>query len=102
MELDLTGSQVASSISGDMVLAGMTTVGGLFHADGTPLKLDSVYAVLTTDYLYARADMPFSQYDSEPYVTGLNYHQPTVFLLESLQTSPSDPLNDHLDPVARR
>jgi len=102
VELELTGGEVVSSVSGDIILAGMTTVGGYFHTDGSPLKMDSVYNVLTTDYLYARNDYSFSVFDPEPYLTGLNYHQPTVLFLESLGTAPGDPLNDYLDPVARR
>ena len=64
--------------------------------------MDSVYHVLTTDYLYARADFAFSGFDPDPYHTGLNYHEPTLLYLESLATDPGNPLNSHLDPVARR
>lgn len=103
VELEMTGEEVAASVVRDIILGGMSAVNGAFlHADGTPIKMDSTYVVLTNDYLYARDDYPFSQYDPEPYPTGLNYAQPTILYLEALATSAVDPLENHLDPVARR
>ena len=102
IELKLTGAEVVDCIGSNLILAGITTIGEYLHADGTPLKMDSVYSVLTTDYLYVQDAIHFSQYDSDPYYTGLNYHQPTVDYIVSLNTSASNPLNDHLDPDPRR
>jgi 2',3'-cyclic-nucleotide 2'-phosphodiesterase (5'-nucleotidase family) len=103
VELEMTGEEVAASVVWDIILAGMSAVNGVFlHADGTPLKMDSTYVVLTNDYLYAREDYPFSLYDPEPYPTGLNYAQPTIIYLEALKTSAADPLENYLDPVSRR
>ena len=78
------------------------TVGGFFHADGTPLKMDSVYTVLTTDYLYARSDYNYSLNDTDPYSTGINYYQSTITYLESLGTTAATPLDGYLDLTARR
>ena len=78
------------------------TVGGFFHSDGTPLKMDSVYTVLTTDYLYARSDYNYSLYDTDPYNTGINYHQSTITYLESLGTTAATPMDGYLDLTARR
>jgi hypothetical protein len=80
----------------------MTAVGGYFHANGTPIVADSVYSVLTTDYLHARNDYCFQALDDNPYPTGLGYHQPTIDYIESLATSPAQPLDDYLDHTARR
>jgi len=102
LELKLTGEQVIDCIGENLILAGMTSTNGYQHADGTPLKADSIYAVLTTDYLYIQEATNFHLYDSNPYYTGLNYHQPTVDYILSLNTSASDPLNNYLDHVARR
>ncbi len=102
VELEMTGTEVASSIAGDIILAGIRVEGEILHSDGTPLKTDSVYRVLTTDYLYARPDLSFALFDPEPYHTGLAYFQPTVLYLESLGTSPGDPLDNHLDHLSRR
>ncbi|MFC1661984.1 bifunctional metallophosphatase/5'-nucleotidase, partial [Gemmatimonadota bacterium] len=102
VELDLTGQEVVDCLAGTTIVAGMSTVGGYFHTDGTPLKMDSVYHVLTTDYLYALEGYRFHLYDQTPYLTGINYHQPTVTYLESLGTTPADPLDNFLDHTPRR
>ncbi|MCF7808713.1 MAG: bifunctional metallophosphatase/5'-nucleotidase [Candidatus Marinimicrobia bacterium] len=102
LELKLTGAEVIDCIGSNLILAGMTTVNGYKHADGTPLEMDSVYSVLTTDYLYYQETLNFNLFDPSPYFTGLNYHQPTVDYIVSLNTSASDPLNNYLDNSARR
>lgn len=103
VELEMTGEEVAASVVRDIILGGMTAVDGVFlHADGTPLKMDSTYVVLTNDYLHGRADYPFSQYDPEAYPTGMTYAEPLILYLEHLGTNSGDPLENYLDPVARR
>jgi len=102
VELELTGAEVMDCLRSGIVVAGMNTVGGFFHADGTPLKADSVYNVLTTDYLYFLDSYNFSLYDQTPYSTGITYYQPTVTYLESLATSAGDPLDGYLDHISRR
>ena len=96
------GAEVIDCLKSSTVVAGMSTGGGYFHGDGTPLKMDSVYSVLTTDYLYAREDYCYQHLDPNPYITGLGYSQPTIEFLESLNTSPADPLDDYLDHEPRR
>ncbi len=102
VELELTGSEVIDCLRSSTVVGGMSTVGGYFHSDGTPLKADSVYHVLTTDYLYSLDGQGFGLYDPTPYNTGITYFQPTVDYLEFLGTSSSDPLDGYLDHVPRR
>ena len=102
VELELSGSEVMDCLRSGVVVGGMSTVGGYFHADGTPLKADSLYNVLTTDYLYSLDGYNFSLYDQTPYNTGTTYYQPTVTYLESLATSAGDPLDGYLDHVSRR
>ena len=68
----------------------------------TEIDGSTTYSVLTTDYLYARTDQPFSQYDSNPYYTSMNYHQPTIDWITSLNTSSTNPLSNYLDYTARR
>jgi 2',3'-cyclic-nucleotide 2'-phosphodiesterase (5'-nucleotidase family) len=101
VEVELTGSEVVECL-GDLIIAGMTALGGYRHPDGTPLEADNTYGVLTTDYLYARDDHCFSTFDDSPYHTGLSYHQPTIDYVQSLTTSPSAPLDSYLDPSPRR
>lgn len=102
VEMKLTGAEVIDCIGNNLLMGGMTTVGGYYHADGTPMKMDSVYSVLTTDYLYVQDVTRFHVYESNPYYTGLNYHQPTVDYIVSLNTSATDPLNNYLDHTPRR
>ena len=102
VELELTGSEIVACLKSSTVIAGMTTAGGYFHADGTPMKMDSTYHVLTTDYLYALDSYDFDLYDPTPYNTGINYHQPTVDYIRSLNTSAANPLNAYLDHEPRR
>ncbi len=100
IELELTGTQVIDCV-GELVVGGMTTINGYYHSDGTPLVADSVYNVLTIDYLYSLSNSKFSLYDPTPYSTSVNYRQPVIDWIESLQTSSSDPLNNYLDHVPR-
>jgi 2',3'-cyclic-nucleotide 2'-phosphodiesterase (5'-nucleotidase family) len=101
VELELTGTEVIDCLA-DLVVGGITAVGGYFHPDGTPLVADSIYKVLTIDYLYARDDYNFSLYDATPYNTSIHYRQPVIDWIESLNTSSSDPLNNYLDYTPRR
>jgi 5'-nucleotidase/UDP-sugar diphosphatase len=105
IELQLTGAEVINCTGyADMIYGGMTTVGGYSLSDGTEIDNGTTYSVLTTDYLYARNDyrFPFSQYDSNPYYTSMNYHQPTIDWITSLNTSSGNPLDSYLDDTARR
>jgi 5'-nucleotidase/UDP-sugar diphosphatase len=102
VELELTGEELVDCLQSGTLVAGMSTAGGYFHADGSPLKMDSVYHVLTTDYLYALDGYHFHVYDQSPYQTGINYHQPTVSYLESLGTAAGNPLDSYLDHTQRR
>ncbi len=105
IELQLTGTEVINCTDyPDMIYGGMTTVGGYFLSDGTEIDNGTTYSVLTTDYLYARNDyrFPFSQYDPNPNYTSMNYHQPTIDWITSLNTSSSNSLDSYLDNISRR
>ncbi|MBL7120691.1 MAG: bifunctional metallophosphatase/5'-nucleotidase [Candidatus Marinimicrobia bacterium] len=101
LELRLTGQQVIDCLQ-NHVVAGMTTSAGYQHSDGTAFNLDSIYSVLTTDYLYIQEDNYFQVYDTDPYYTEMNYHQPTVDYILSLNTDSSNPLDTYLDYSPRR
>lgn len=103
VEIELSGTQVINCIQNrsDLVVGGMTTIDGFFHSDGTPLVADSIYHVLTTDYLYSIDHYLFNQYDPTPYYTAIHYRQPVIDWIQSLQTSVSDPLNNYLDLEGR-
>ncbi|OQX99007.1 MAG: hypothetical protein B6I20_10365 [Bacteroidetes bacterium 4572_117] len=99
-ELDLTGTELIDCID-NYLIGGMTTIGGYSLADGTQIYADTVYSVLTTDYLYS-ADGDFSKYDPEPDNTSVNYRQPLIDMIKSLNTNSQNPLNNYLDNTRRR
>ena len=101
IELHLTGLQVMQC-PGSLFVGGMTSTDGFRHLDGSLVEEDSVYSLLTTDYLYQLSDMPFQGFDPEPYFTGLSYYQPIIDYIVSLNTSAEYPLDDHLDTTSRR
>ncbi|OQX95174.1 hypothetical protein B6I21_06790 [candidate division KSB1 bacterium 4572_119] len=100
IELELTGSQVIEQTA-NLIVGGMTRIGGYNLANGTPIESGQIYHVLTTDYLYSRSDYNFSIYDPEPYYTSYLYRQPVIDWITSLNTSAGNSLHQHLDNTAR-
>ena len=100
-ELEFTGEQVIE-VADDFLIGGITTVDGYNFLDGSPIHNDSIYTVLTTDYLYSLSDNNFSEYDDEPMNTSVHYRQPLIDWIKSLNTSSTNPLNNYLDYNPRR
>jgi 5'-nucleotidase / UDP-sugar diphosphatase len=100
-EIELTGTQVIDCI-GNLIVGGMTTLGGYTLLDGSPIEANTVYSVLTTDYLYTQPNSKFAQYDPEPYNTSILYMQPTVDWILSKNTTIQNPINNYLDYTARK
>ena len=67
----------------------------------TPIDDQTVYKVLTTDYLYSQTSINFAVYDDDPYFTSVHYRQPLIDWLKFINTSSSDPLNNYLDSESR-
>jgi len=101
LELDMTGQELIDGMA-YLIFGGMTTIGGYYLADGAPINPSSDYSVLITDYLYARPDYTFQYVDTNPYETSVNYRQPLIDWIESLQTSAANPLENFLDYSPRR
>lgn len=101
LELDLTGAQLVEDI-GNLVIGGMTTIGGHRLFDGTPIHPDSTYRVLTTDFLYSLPTLNFKLHDSEPVELSINYRQPVIDWIKSLNTSQENPLDKYLEHESRR
>lgn len=101
IELELTGTQLIDCVR-NLIVGGMYINEGYYHSDSTEILPDSVYKVLTTDYLYARDDFNFHIYDPDPYYTGMNYHQPTIDFILARETNSGNPLEHYLDPLSRR
>jgi len=97
--IELKGSELIECID-NYLIGGMTTVGGYKLSDGTPIEADKTYRVLTTDYLYS-ADDEFKVYDTTAYNLSVNYRQPLIDWIKSLNTNENNPLNNYLDNKAR-
>ena len=104
---------VGVKVTGEQILENVSCCGGIFsgmsskngqwvHPDGTPLKLDSTYNVLINDFMYAGGShYKFGEQDSNAYVTGVNFRQPVIQYLKSLNTSESNPLEKLLNDEVR-
>lgn len=105
-QLDMPGDDLIEVLTttGDenLVFGGMTLTDGYKLVDGTIIHDDSVYQVLTTDYLYVRPDYNFQTVDPEPYSTSVHYRQPVIDWIKSLNTTQQQPLNQFLDDNPRR
>ncbi|MCF6271355.1 MAG: bifunctional metallophosphatase/5'-nucleotidase [Melioribacteraceae bacterium] len=101
LQLELNGEELIDCINYDIIIGGITTVGGYNFADGTPIELQTNYSVFTIDYVYSIPEYKFSSYDTDPYTTSVHYRQPLIDWIKSLNTSSSDPLNNYLDSTPR-
>ena len=104
VELELTGAQVISLINqtrGGAFLGGINSTNGNRLRDGTPINLSAVYKVITTDYYYLTESL-FKQYDASPTYTYINFRQPVINYIKSLNTSQSNPLENYLDDNPRQ
>ena len=101
LQLELTGSEIME-VADDYLVGGMTTIDGFYLMNGTPIYEDSLYTVLTTDYLYSLSYNNLSEYDPDPMNTAVNFRQPLIDWIKSLNTSSSDPLNNYLDSEPRQ
>ncbi len=106
IDVELTGEQLIRNVECDScstVMGGMTSRGGYTLADGTPLDPAATYHVLVNDFMYAGGDgFRLQEYDPGAYNTAIDWRQPVIDWIRSLNTSPQNPLNDYLDPAARQ
>ena len=102
IKINMTGQEIEEGITSQLIFGGMTMTDGYKLSDGTPLYADSVYQVLTTDYLYSRPDYSFRHVDPNPVRTAVHYRQPVIDWIKSLNTSATKPLNLFLDSTHRR
>ena len=100
IELELTGSQVINSLNSSLFTGGITRVGGYYLSDGSAINSSATYSVLITDFMYQSYNY-FAGYDSTPYYTNSNFRQPIIDWIKSLNTSPTNPLNNYLDTTSR-
>jgi 5'-nucleotidase/UDP-sugar diphosphatase len=103
IDVELTGDQLIENIECCApVVGGMTTVGGCRLSDGTPVAPDGIYHVLVNDFMYAGGDnFRLQEYDPDAYNTAIDWRQPVIDWILSLNTSPEDPLDKYLDTAPR-
>ena len=101
LELSLSGEEILESLSPSIVMSGLTSVDGYRLRDGEILHPDSLYTVLINDFMYTHPGSDFNLYDQNPYDTGINYRQPLIDWIRSLNTSPENPLDKYLDYTRR-
>jgi len=104
VDVELTGAQLITNIGCCRpVVGGMTTMGGYTLTDGTPVDLDATYHVLVNDFMYAGGDdFQFKSQDPDAYNTAIDWRQPLIDWIISLNTSPDNPLDAYLDAVPRQ
>ncbi len=104
IDTELTGAQLIENITCcGPVVGGMTTIGGYALADGTPIDPDTTYHVLVNDFMYAGGDdFLFKEQGPDAYNTGIDWRQPVIDWISSLNTSSDSPLDSYLDGVPRQ
>ncbi|MCK5147474.1 bifunctional metallophosphatase/5'-nucleotidase [bacterium] len=100
-QLELSGSQLMDFAQG-LEPGGLSYTNGWKMADGSAVHPDSMYVVLTTDYIYSSSNSNVANYDTTPYETGIHWRQPVIDWISSLKTDESDPLNNYLDTQSRK
>lgn len=104
IELQFTGSEVISvlnSIKDESFFGGISTIGGYRLKDGSSINPSEIYRILTTDFYYSVTPI-LQQYDNSPIVYSVNWRQPVIDWIKSLNTSPNNPLDNYLDTTPRQ
>jgi len=115
-ELELTGAQLQEDLAigtesctmgGCYIAVGGITFSGTGSSvsvtlqGGAPLDLQATYRVLVNDYMYETGPYPLKAQDPTPIDLGVNFREPVVDWTRQLNTSPSDPLEAHIDSTPR-
>ncbi|MCX6170781.1 MAG: bifunctional UDP-sugar hydrolase/5'-nucleotidase [Ignavibacteriales bacterium] len=104
VELQLTGAQLISalnSIKNEVFVGGISTIGVYTLKDGSSVNLSKTYRVLTTDFYYSITQI-LQQYDDVPIYYKVNWRQPVIDWIKSLNTTVSNPLDNYLDKSLRQ
>ena len=104
VDVELSGAEIIRNIQCcQPVAAGVSTAGKYMLTDGSELDPDATYHVLVNDFMYAGGDgFVFQEQDPDAYNTSIDWRQPVIDWIISLETSPENPLDDHLDPENRQ
>jgi len=106
LDVELTGEQLIANIECEScrtVVGGMTARDGYTLDDGTLIDPAANYHVLITDFMYAGGDgFKFQEWDPDAYDTTIDWRQPVIDWILSLNTSPKNPLDGYLDTEPRQ
>lgn len=105
-QLKLTGSELMACLDDEngqnLVMSGLKINQGYRLNNGNFIQADSIYLVLTNDYLYSLPELNFRNFDPEPYDTGIHYRQPVIDWIKSVKSSKENPIDNMLDSKPRR
>lgn len=105
----LTGAEIIENVTccGPVALAGVTAhwrdgAWEVALVDGTPVQPSAEYQVVTHEWWIAReAVLPWHEKVAAATWLGVDWREPVVDRLVTLGSSPSSPIDDHIDPVPR-
>ena len=116
-ELELTGEQLRQDMAiatgqctfgtgCSLAIAGIRYTGSgsnvsVVLSDGKPIDPAGTYRVLVNDYMYEAGPYPLKTQDPTPIDLGVNYRDPVADWTKQLGTTPSDPIEAHIDTAPR-
>jgi len=102
VKLDLTGAQTKNAIASlGVFVGGVNVINNYTMNDGSTMDDNATYTVLITDYIYyTNGDL--QMYDPTPEATGVNWRNPVINWIRSLNTNQADPLENYLDSIPRK
>lgn len=104
VDVELTGAQLAANIQlhpGYYSGLRVDSDGQIWHGEAL-LDPERAYRVILSDFMYNGGDgYIFSEQNPDGYHTGVNWRQPVIDYIRSLQTSPERPLEEVLDVEPR-
>jgi 2',3'-cyclic-nucleotide 2'-phosphodiesterase (5'-nucleotidase family) len=98
VEIEITGAQLIEIVDKRRPLVAGLIEDDLYRLrDGNPIDPDSTYRLLVPETLYAGGYYyEFFRFDPEPTFTGLDWRQPPIDWIASLNTTRAQPLNQYL------
>nr|WP_290665366.1 bifunctional UDP-sugar hydrolase/5'-nucleotidase [Ardenticatena sp.] len=104
VDVEVTGQEILDNFACcGGTFSGMRFQGGTFVLDdGSPLDRAATYHVLINDFMFAGGDgYLFGEQDPDGYDTTIPWQQPVIEYIRTLDTSPQQPLETHIDTSHR-
>jgi 2',3'-cyclic-nucleotide 2'-phosphodiesterase (5'-nucleotidase family) len=105
MDVSLSGSELEKVLlSGNSLpaIGGLYPQGGqwILKESGQPVDPETIYNLLTTDYLYAGGDnYRLAEFDPEAYNTAINWRQPVIDWILAQESSRENPLDSAIQDL---